>query len=157
MQCQCLEALQQIYGYMTFNNVRYSVLSNWQRAWFLQRIETPDRKTLKHFLIKLNGAGPSMLKAWVGILLLAEDDWFYSSPTPSNPPPSRSFGTSNTALANRKEAFLTAGSYAVDPNNSTYPLLDLDFRLCNFQLVMCGPGWALKPGLGPGLSGLGLS
>ena len=75
-----------------------------------------------------------MLKAWVGILLLAEDEWFYSSPTPSVPLPSRNFGTSNAALADRRNAFLNAGGYVVDPIDGTYPLLDLDFRLCDFQL-----------------------
>jgi len=36
---QSLDALQQIYGYMTFNN-KFGILTNWQRALFLRRAET---------------------------------------------------------------------------------------------------------------------
>jgi hypothetical protein len=34
-----LEALQQIYGYMTFNNNEFGILTNWQRALFLRGVE----------------------------------------------------------------------------------------------------------------------
>ena len=34
------EALEQLYGYMTFNNNKYEVLSNWIRTWFLRRVES---------------------------------------------------------------------------------------------------------------------
>jgi len=63
---------------MTFNNTRFGILTNWKRAWFLRRAETPDRKTLEYFLVELNESSPpiSMLKAWVGMVLLSEDDWF---------------------------------------------------------------------------------
>jgi hypothetical protein len=77
---QSLDALQQIYGYMTFNENKFGILTNWQHALFLRRAETPDRKTLEYYLIELDGP-ISMLKAWVGMVLLVEDDWFYASPT----------------------------------------------------------------------------
>jgi hypothetical protein len=70
---------------MTFNNNRFGILSNWQRAWFLRRAET-DHCTLEYFVIELDELDPpiSMLKAWVGMVLLAEDHWFYTSPSPSS-------------------------------------------------------------------------
>jgi hypothetical protein len=77
---QSLDTLQQIYGYMTFNENKFGILTNWQHALFLRRAETPDRKTLEYYLVELDGP-ISMLKAWVGMVLLVEDDWFYASPT----------------------------------------------------------------------------
>ena len=87
--CQSLEALEQMYGYMTFNNNRFGILTNWQCALFLCCAETPDHKTLEYHTIKLDEPGQSisMLKAWVGMVLLAEDNWFYATPTPSSAPP----------------------------------------------------------------------
>jgi hypothetical protein len=49
---QSYDALQQIYGYMTFNNNKFGILTNWQRVWFLRRAERPEtsqRKTLDYF------------------------------------------------------------------------------------------------------------
>ncbi len=78
-----LDALEQIYGYMTFNNTKFGTLTNWRRALFLRRAERSGRKTLEYYTIELDGPDQpfSMLKAWVGMVLLAEDDWFYASPT----------------------------------------------------------------------------
>ena len=78
---QSLHALEQIYGYMTFNNNKFGILTNWQRALFLRHAKTSDRKTLEYYTIELDGPHQpiSMLKAWVGMVLLAEDDWFYAS------------------------------------------------------------------------------
>ncbi|KAH9978169.1 hypothetical protein BGW80DRAFT_1435771 [Lactifluus volemus] len=59
---QSLHALQQIYGYMTFNENKFGILTNWQRALFLRRAE----KTLEYYLVELDGP-ISMLKAWVGM------------------------------------------------------------------------------------------
>jgi hypothetical protein len=115
---QSLESLEQIYGYMTFNNNRYGILTNWQRAWFLRRSET----ALECFVVELDGSqgNPpiSMLKAWVGMVLLAENDWFYASPTP---PPARML------VRNAEE-------YQSLPVNGEYRCLPLDHRLCIFDL-----------------------
>ncbi|KAF8229656.1 hypothetical protein L208DRAFT_1479798 [Tricholoma matsutake] len=43
---QSLHALKQTYGYMTFNNNRFGILTNWKHALFLCHAETPDCKTL---------------------------------------------------------------------------------------------------------------
>ncbi|KIM83425.1 hypothetical protein PILCRDRAFT_69679 [Piloderma croceum F 1598] len=133
---QSLHALEHIYGYMTSNNNKFGILTNWQRALFLRRAETSDRKTLEYHTIELDGPDQpiSMLKAWVGMVLLAEDDWFYVSPTISSVPPGRNFGTSTTAWKERKGAVVDAQEYRMLPVDGDYQCLALDFRLCRFDL-----------------------
>ncbi|KAF8233400.1 hypothetical protein L208DRAFT_1267056, partial [Tricholoma matsutake] len=140
---QSLHALEQTYGYMTFNNNRFGILTNWKHALFLRRAETPDRKTLEYYLVELNRAGQpiSMLKALVGMVLLAEDDWFYSSPTPSSAPPGRTFsGTLAAAWKDRKAAVGVAERYHMQPVNGAYQCLAIDFRLCRFDLSFARRG-----------------
>jgi hypothetical protein len=134
---QSLDALQQIYRYMTFNNNKFGILTNWQRALFLRCAETSDRKTLEYYLVELDGP-ISMLKAWVGMVLLA--DRFYASPTISSAPPDRHFRNSATAWKERKKAAENAQEYHMLPINNKYQRLPLDFRLCRFDLssVRCG-------------------
>jgi hypothetical protein len=73
-----------------------------------------------------------MLKAWVGMVLLAEDDWFYASPTTTSAPPGRNFGRSMAAWKERKSALGRTQKYHMLPVD--YQCLDLDFRLCRFDL-----------------------
>ena len=133
---QSLQSLEQIYGYMTFNNNRFGILTNWQRAWFLRRVESDQRKTLEYFVVELDEPNPpiSMLKAWIGMVLLAENDWFYASPTPSTPPPARNFGDTKTAWRERIRAIHNAEDYDSHPVNGEYQCLPLDFCLCIFDL-----------------------
>jgi hypothetical protein len=121
---------------MTFNNTKFGILSNWKHAWFLRREETSNPKTLEYFPVHLDEPTQlvSMLKAWVGIVLLAQDDWFYASPTPSHPPPSRNFRNTPMTLRDRKKAIRTAGNYHCHPVAGRYACLNLDFRLCRFDL-----------------------
>jgi hypothetical protein len=121
---------------MTFNDNKFGILTNWKHALFLRRAETPDRKTLEYYLVELDGPGQpiSMLKAWVGMVLLAEDDWFYASPTPSSAPPGRNFGTSAAAWKDRKGAVFNAEKYHMQPINGAYQCLAIDFCLCRFDL-----------------------
>jgi hypothetical protein len=123
MSKQSLEALQQLYGYMTFNNNKFGILTNWKRALFLRRSETSDRQTLEYYLVTLDRVGQpiSMLKAWVGMVLLAEDDWFYASPTLAK------------ASKEMKAAVSTAAEYHAPPVNGEYRCLNLDFHLCRFH------------------------
>jgi hypothetical protein len=118
---------------MTFNNNRYGILTNWARAWFLRRVESDDRKILECAgPVETYGSpqSPSMLKAFVGMMmLLAERDWFYASP-----PPSRAFGLTASALEEQRKAIEHTGYYNVAPTCGTYPCLNLDFRLCDFQI-----------------------
>ena len=75
-----------------------------------------------------------MLKALVSMVLLAEDDWFYSSHTPSSSPLGRIFGYLSAAWKDRKAAVNVAKSYRMQPINGAYQCLAIDFRLCNFDL-----------------------
>lgn len=120
---------------MTFNCNKFGILTNWKRTWFLRRAETSQRKTLEYYLIELDGANPpiSMLKAWVGIILLAKDDWFYASPTLSSSPPALHFGGTDTALKERKKTSAQARHHQSVPINGEYPCLPLDCRLCTFN------------------------
>ncbi|KIM90450.1 hypothetical protein PILCRDRAFT_59694 [Piloderma croceum F 1598] len=136
---QSLDALQQIYRYMTFNNNKFGILTNWQRALFLRHAETSDCKTLEYYLIELDGP-ILMLKVWVGMVLLAEDNWFYASPTISSPPPDRHFRNSAATWKERKKAAENVQEYHMLPINNKYQHLPLDFCLCCFDLssVRCG-------------------
>jgi len=133
---QSLHALQQIYGYTTFNNNKFGILTNWRHALFLHHAETLGRKTLEYYTIKLGRPGQpiSMLKAWVSMVLLAENDWFYASPTLSSAPAARNFGTSTTAWKAWKDAVGDAQEYHMLPVDGDYQCLALDFRLCRFDL-----------------------
>jgi hypothetical protein len=121
---------------MTFNNNKYGVLSNWTRVWFLRRVEKDGGMTLEYACVELDGFAnsPSMLKALVGMVLLAENDWLYAFSAPSVSSPSRFFGDSRPAQNAQKKAIKAAQNYSVAPKNGTYPCLDLDLRLCDFQL-----------------------
>jgi hypothetical protein len=46
---QSVDALEQIYGYMTFNHGRFGALGNWKRLYFLRQVECSNRKTLQYF------------------------------------------------------------------------------------------------------------
>jgi len=133
---QSLDALEQTYGYMSFNNNRFGILTNWKHALFLRRPETPDGKALEYYLLELNRAGNpiSMLKAFVGMVLLAEDDWFYSSPTPSFPPPGQTFGKSGAAWKHKEAAVGIGEGYHMQPVNGAYQCRAIDFRICRFDL-----------------------
>jgi hypothetical protein len=124
---QSLDALEQIYGYMAFNNNKFGILTNWQRALFLRRAERPNGKTLEYYLVELDGSANSpisMLKAWVGMVLLAEDDCSYV-PTCYL---ARNFGTSAPSLEQQKNT----DGYRMRPINGEYQPLPL--HLCHFDL-----------------------
>ncbi|KAF8347604.1 hypothetical protein F5887DRAFT_1072595 [Amanita rubescens] len=139
---QSIDAVFQLYGYMTFNDNKYGILSNMQYAWFFQRIlETADNegKNLQYYgPIKFDvdsDHSPSMLKAFVGTILLAETDSirFHSSPTPAKAPDDRYFGVTLTAIRNRDAAIAEARSYHSVVVNGSYQVLPLDPRLCHFD------------------------
>jgi len=136
---QSFEAIEQIYGYMTFNNLRYGILTNWTNTWALQRVETNGRQTLQCAGPFSVASQPSILKVFVGMVLLAENDWFYASPIPNIPPSSRLFRLASSTLNEQKKAILLAGKYQVKPRGQTYELLPLDFRLCDFILSSAHP------------------
>ena len=123
---------------MTFNEIKYGICSNIQYAWFFQRVETADGevKTLQYYgPININVGSvqsPSMLKAFVGIILLAEisSTWFHTS---ASAPPGRYFGVSQTATRIRDAAIARAHSYHSTLVDGSYQVLPLDPRLCHFH------------------------
>ncbi|KAK2460073.1 hypothetical protein APHAL10511_007907 [Amanita phalloides] len=48
---QSIDAVFQLYGYMTFNENKYDILNNMEYAWFFQRVETAESqgKTLRYY------------------------------------------------------------------------------------------------------------
>jgi len=103
---------------------------------FLRRAETPDRKCLEYYVVKLEDSSSSisMLKAWVGVILLAHDDWFRPSPNLCDSPPNRRFGTSVTGQKAQQKAVKNAEQFNMTPTDGTYKCRTLDFRLCEFDL-----------------------
>jgi len=112
---------------MTFNNNKFGILTNWRRALFLRRAE---RKTLEYYTIELDGPDQpiSMLKAWVGMVPLAKDDWFYEYPTISSAPPIQN--STATWKERTQGAVGDAQELSVDGD---YQCLPLDFYLCRFD------------------------
>lgn len=141
LERQSIDAVHQLYGYMTFNEIKYGVLSNMQHAWFFQHIENADHKgkTLQYYGpidIDVNAVdSPSMLKAFVGIILLAEiaSTWIHTSPASAKQPPGRYFNASHTATPNRDAAIAQAESYHSTIVAGSYQVLELDPHLCHFH------------------------
>ena len=146
LERQSTDAVYQLYGYMTFNDNRYGILSNLEYAWFFQRVE--GGQTLRYYgPIGIDPTSkPSMLKAFVGIILLAENAWFH---------PGRYFGSSRTANEHCKAAIRQAHNYASEIVAGSYDVLQLDPRLCHFDRtsVRHGPqlGFTLKAKLEKGV------
>jgi len=141
LERQSIDAMHQLYGYMTFNENKYGVLSNMQYAWFFQHVETTDDedKMLQYYgSINIDADpvdSPSMLKAFVGVILLAEtaSTWFHTSMSADEAPPGRCFGTSFIDIHSRDAAISKAQSYHSTPVAGSYPVLPLDPRLCLFN------------------------
>jgi hypothetical protein len=135
---QSIEALEQIYGYMTFNHGRYGGLGTWEKFYFFRRVECADRRTLQFAgPIKLlnnrpSHKNPSILKAFVAMILLSNKDWFYASPTLCQGLPARHFSDTDTGRANYVRAMQRA---VMIPTNGTYDITPLDYRLCHFDLT----------------------
>jgi hypothetical protein len=74
-----------------------------------------------------------MLKAFVGIILLAEisSTWFDTSPASASAPPGRYFSVSQSAT--RDAAIARAHSYHPTVVDGSYQVLPLDLRLCHFH------------------------
>ena len=71
-----VKALQQIYGYMSYNYMRYGILTTYKCTYFLRR---KGESTL--CISKPNLIGPGILKCWLFVLFQAFQEGFYSSPT----------------------------------------------------------------------------
>ncbi|KIM86278.1 hypothetical protein PILCRDRAFT_4784 [Piloderma croceum F 1598] len=74
LERQPIDAVLQLYGYMTFNDNKYGILNNMQYAWFFQPVKTAERKgrTLQYYRpidIDVDSIHtPSILEAYVGTM-----------------------------------------------------------------------------------------
>ncbi|KAJ3146976.1 hypothetical protein HDU86_008338 [Geranomyces michiganensis] len=90
--------IHQLFGYMTFNHLRYGVLTNYVNMWFFRRVDAPQGGRLEISLSFSFTDAPALLEAWIAIILLAETQWFYASPTTSPAPPRRAPSAAATPI-----------------------------------------------------------
>uniref|UniRef100_A0AAV1T348 Fungal-type protein kinase domain-containing protein n=1 Tax=Peronospora matthiolae TaxID=2874970 RepID=A0AAV1T348_9STRA len=83
-----VKAIAQLYGYMTFNVLRYGAFTTCTKTWFFKRIYEQAGSG------RLEVAGPydeqdsaALLTAYLAVLLEVDEDWLYVSPSaiPSRP------------------------------------------------------------------------
>jgi hypothetical protein len=131
---QCVEALQQIYNYMTFNKNKYGILTNLTCAWFFQQVENGHTLFYTGPINLQNSYGSlSMLQAYVGIVLLTEKQSLHASPVLNARPPNQVFSpTGLAALINCQNTIKSAGNYGAPVKDGAYKCLALDFHLCDF-------------------------
>jgi hypothetical protein len=120
---------------MTFNDNDYGVLSNLTHSWFFRRIRAEGGRIFQCACVELNGGSISMLKAFVGIVLLAEKNSSLASPAMSLVPSNLYFSSasdSNKAEQECQEAIIAAHNYEMLPIGGTYPCLPINIRLCQW-------------------------
>ncbi|KAJ3250173.1 hypothetical protein HK103_003791 [Boothiomyces macroporosus] len=81
-----VKALQQIYGYMSYNYMRYGILTTYKHTYFLRRMGKSTLAISKP--IPLDGIHDySILQCWLFVLCKSHQEGFYSSPAghPSQP------------------------------------------------------------------------
>ncbi|RKO86867.1 hypothetical protein BDK51DRAFT_23500 [Blyttiomyces helicus] len=72
---------------MTFNHLRYGVLTNYINTWFFRRVPTPRGGTLE-VTEAFNFSNSSvLLEAYLTVIVLVEENWFHVAPTQSPAPP----------------------------------------------------------------------
>ncbi|KAJ3327122.1 hypothetical protein HDU76_012347 [Blyttiomyces sp. JEL0837] len=76
-------AIEQLYGYMTFNSLRYGVLSNFDHTLILER-DVANPKTMR--IAGPFKPGQQVVRALLTVIRLANLDYFHVSPTLSSPP-----------------------------------------------------------------------
>lgn len=81
------KAVQQIYGYMTFNHLRFGVLTTYEKTWFLRRTHEDTGGVLEVSDVFPRTDTPSLLAGYLTLLREADTNWLHVSPT-SSPHPS---------------------------------------------------------------------
>ncbi|KAI8999201.1 hypothetical protein BC832DRAFT_226509 [Gaertneriomyces semiglobifer] len=116
-------AVNQIYGYMTFNHHRYGVLTTYNETYFLRRSVCDDGGCLQVAgPFTFNTSTPfTVLEAYTTMLLLCIDSGFYVSPTSSSPVPSIPL----SAAVSRTIASVSSPS-------DGYTLIDVDMSSVEF-------------------------
>lgn len=77
-----VKLIQQVYGYMTFNHQRYGVVSTYDQTWYFRRMDSTTGGILEITdPIKRDSQNPYLLESLLTLLHLADESWFYVSPT----------------------------------------------------------------------------
>ncbi|KAI8995783.1 hypothetical protein BC832DRAFT_568499 [Gaertneriomyces semiglobifer] len=77
------KAVEQIYGYMTFNFLRFGILSTYQQTWVFERVLEPGGQGGVLQMAGPFSPGPELVEVYLTMVLLAQDAWLYVSPTSS--------------------------------------------------------------------------
>lgn len=73
-----VKALQQLYGYMSYNYMRYGILTTYKSTYFLRRKGNSTLAISKP--IPLNSGNLTILQYWLFVLCKSHQEGFYSSP-----------------------------------------------------------------------------
>lgn len=73
-----VKALQQLYGYMSYNYMRYGILTTYKSTYFLRRMGNSTLTISKP--IPLSGGKLHILQYWLFVLCKSHQEGFYSSP-----------------------------------------------------------------------------
>ncbi len=80
-------AVQQVYGYMSVNHLKYGVLSTYEKTFFFRRVVVSEGQ--QQSILEVSGVverdrtrkdGFTAMEAWMAFILLTDRDSFYSSP-----------------------------------------------------------------------------
>ncbi|KAI8817478.1 uncharacterized protein EV422DRAFT_226305 [Fimicolochytrium jonesii] len=83
-----VRAIEQVYGYLTFNNLRYGVLTTYETTWFFKRTCSPQGGRLEVTAPFRYESTPQLIFAYTTIVRLADEHWLHASPTSSPGPAS---------------------------------------------------------------------
>ncbi|KAI8585766.1 hypothetical protein BDZ88DRAFT_431511 [Geranomyces variabilis] len=96
------KAISQLNGYMTFNNHRYGVLSTYTNTWFFERTGLQSGSMRVAGPFGYDSTSPYLVHAYLTLLSMVDERWFYASPTSSPSPPSREPSGCSSPLTMRK-------------------------------------------------------
>ena len=121
-----VKALQQLYGYMSYNYLRYGILTTYKSTYFLRRMGNSTLSISKP--IPLNGRKLSILQYWLFVLCKSQQEGFYSSPA-GNPFDTIFFTLKGTPFRqNLKPIVFKSGMY----QNKKYNLVDIQSSQIKF-------------------------
>ncbi|KAI9002821.1 hypothetical protein BC832DRAFT_108620 [Gaertneriomyces semiglobifer] len=88
VKSKVFRAISQLYGYMTFNQLRYGILTTYNSTWVFRRSSSAQGGVLEvsERFTPVSQNGRPLLEALFTVITLAEENWFYASPTHSPAP-----------------------------------------------------------------------
>jgi hypothetical protein len=76
-----VKGIHQIYGYMSYNYLRYGILTTYKGAYFLKRSTEKSKQSILSISQPKFLTQKSFLKYWLFVLFQSYQEGFYSSPT----------------------------------------------------------------------------